>query len=86
MKDITKFAGLAVHQDTIAAGVADREGGRGRYWGTIPRRVEAVRKLMSPLGRKEPLMVFYEAGPTGYELQRLLARMGIRTALTGASA
>ena len=78
MKDITKFVGLDVHQDTIAVGVADRGGGRGRYWGTIPHRAEAVRKLMSQLGRKEQLMVCYEAGPTGYELQRLLAGMGIR--------
>jgi len=77
MKNITKFVGLDVHRDTIAVGVADREGGRGRYWGTIPHRPEAVRRLMEQLGPKERLLVCYEAGPTGYGLQRLLASMGI---------
>ena len=77
MKDITKFVGLDVHKDTIAVGVADRDGGRGRYWGTIPHRPEAVRKLMEQLGPKEQLLVCYEAGPTGYGLQRLLVSLGI---------
>lgn len=77
MKDTTKFVGLDVHQDTIAVGVADRKGGRGRYWGTTPHRPEAVRKLMEQLGPKEQLLVCSEVGPTGYGLQRLLASMGI---------
>jgi transposase len=63
MKNITKFVGLDVHRDTIAVGVADREGGRGRYWGTIPHRPEAVRRLMEQLGPKERLLVCYEGPP-----------------------
>jgi transposase len=77
VKDIRKFVGLDVHQDTIAVGVADGDGGRGRYWGTIPYRPEAVRTLMERLGPNEYLVVCYEAGPTGYGLQRLLTSLGI---------
>lgn len=77
VKDITKFVALDVHQDTIAVGVADARGGPGRYWGTIPHRVEAVRKLLEQLGPKEQLLVCYEAGPTGYGLHRLLTGWGV---------
>ena len=40
MKDITKFVGLDVYQDTMVVGVAEREGRRGRYLGTIPHRAK----------------------------------------------
>lgn len=48
-----------------------------RYWGEIPHRVEYIRKLVKQLGDAKKLRVCYEAGPTGYELQRLLASMGV---------
>ena len=39
---------------------------------------ESVRRLIKRLGRPSGLWAFYEAGPTGYELHRLLTSMGVR--------
>lgn len=78
MKGITKFVGLDVSKETIAVGVADRDGGGARFWGSTRNRVEQVRNVMRQLGRPEELLACYEAGPTGYGLQRQLEAMGIR--------
>jgi hypothetical protein len=69
----TRFVGLDVHAETIAVAVAE---GRGqvRALGTIPNRPEAVRRLLSKLGKASELRACYEAGPTGYPL--LLAADG----------
>ena len=39
---------------------------------------ESVRRLIKRLGRPSELWACYEAGPTGYELHRLLTSMGVR--------
>jgi hypothetical protein len=39
---------------------------------------ESVRRLIKRLGRPSGLWACYEAGPTGYELHRLLTSMGVR--------
>ena len=39
---------------------------------------ESVRRLIKRLGRPSRLWACYEAGPTGYELHRLLTSMGVR--------
>ena len=72
MQGITKFVGMAVSKERIEVGIADAGGGRGRFWGGSRHEPEAVRRLMQQLGRPEELMVAYEAGPTGYGLQRQL--------------
>ena len=51
--------------------------GEVRSLGTIPNRVESIRKLMGKLGPASNLRVCYEAGPTGYVLYWQLAQMGI---------
>ena len=43
----------------------------------IPNDEESVRRLIGKLGDRRLLSVCYEAGPSGYELHRLLASMGV---------
>lgn len=57
--------------------IADAGRERGRFWGAIRHKAQAMRRLMRQPGRPEELMVVYEAGPTGYGLQRQLQEMGI---------
>ena len=39
---------------------------------------ESVRRLIKQLGKPKEIWACYEAGPTGYDLQRLLSSMGVR--------
>ena len=68
--------GLDVHKNTISAGilhpgqdVADVE--------KISSDDDAVRRLIARLGNPRQLRACYEAGPTGYELARVLGSMGV---------
>jgi transposase len=72
-----RFVGLDVHAETIAAAVADGDGGEVRVLGVIPHRVDAIRRLLKPLGPVTRLRVCYEAGPTGYALYWELTALGI---------
>ena len=44
----------------------------------IPSDNESVRRLVKRVGRPGGLWACYEAGPTGYDLYRLLTKMGVR--------
>ena len=44
----------------------------------IPSDDESVRRLVKRVGRPGGLWACYEAGPTGYDLYRLLTKMGVR--------
>jgi transposase len=77
MDDNTKFVGMDVSKDKIAVAVADSGREPARYWGEIPNQVEYIRKLIERLGKVEQLQVCYEAGPTGYMLERQLVSMGV---------
>lgn len=58
----------------IAGGGRD---GEVRYWGEIDTSEAAIRKLVAKLAaRYEKLTFCYEAGPTGYSLQRTIERLG----------
>jgi transposase len=57
--------GLDVHAETIAVAAAEPTG-EVRSLGTIPNRIESIRKLMKKLGPAERLRVCHEAGPAGY--------------------
>lgn len=81
MKDNTKYVGLDVSKDKIAVAIADEGREKPRYYGMIPNRPEAIRKLVKKLGDGENLQVCYEAGVTGYKLYRLFLKLGIECAV-----
>jgi transposase len=70
------FVGLDVHKDSIAVAVA--EVGRETAWlvGSIANDAVKLRKLLARYGQPGQVHVVYEAGPTGYGLQRELTRRG----------
>lgn len=70
------FVGLDVHKDTIAVAVAETGRAAARLIGTIAHDVGKLRKVLVRLGAPGAVHVVYEAGPTGYGLQRALARVG----------
>jgi transposase len=71
-----RFVGLDVHAETIAVCVAEGTG-EVRPLGTIPNRLESIRKLVGKLGPVKQLRTCYEAGPTGYVLYWQLAALGV---------
>lgn len=75
MKRNTRYLGLDVHAETIAAAIAEGRG-KVRSLGPLPNRPEAIRKLINTLGSNN-LKVCYEAGPTGYALYWQLTKMGV---------
>jgi transposase len=77
MKEKLRFLGLDVHAETIAAAIAEPDG-EVRSLGTIPNRLESVRKLLKKLAPVEKLRACYEAGPTGYVLYWQLAELGVQ--------
>ena len=73
----TCFVGLDVHKETIAVAVAE-DGSAPQSWGTIANDPQAVRKLARNLaGEGVKLVAAYEAGPTGFAVQRLLTSLGV---------
>lgn len=68
--------GLDVHRDTISVGVLpwDRE---EPSLDKISSDEEAVRRLVNRFPDRRALRVCYEAGPTGYDLARMLIRWGV---------
>jgi transposase len=73
----TIFVGMDVHKATIVVATARPGAERPRFLGTIPNTPEAVRKLVAKLGEPAQLRCGYEAGPTGYGLQRQLTTLGV---------
>lgn len=77
MEDGTRFVGMDVSRKQIAVAVAEGSGGVPYTVGTIANLPEAVKKLVRQLEVEgEPLLSCYEAGPTGYWLQRELQALG----------
>jgi len=73
-KVIRAYVGLDVHKESIAVAVGDAAGGVARFVGTISHDVAQLLKVLGRLGQQGDLEVVYEAGPTGYGLQRALVR------------
>ena len=79
-EDSTAFVGIDAAKAKHAVALAE-PGRRGevRYLGEIEASPEAVRTLLARLAAKHgELHVCYEAGPTGYDLARLLVSVGVR--------
>jgi hypothetical protein len=78
MTDLTLFVGLDVHKTTIAVALADGAAGMEvRFYGTIPNTPDSVRALSRKLAKDgHSLQFYYEAGPSGYGVQRQLSRLG----------
>jgi transposase len=70
---------VAFDTSKLRNAVAIAEGARGevRFLGEIDNTPEATRKLVKKLANKYSRLTFcYEAGPTGYELYRLIKGLG----------
>jgi transposase len=70
------FVGLDVHKDSIAVAVAEPGRAPARLVGSIAHDIGKLRKLLGRYGEPGQVQVVYEAGPTGYGLQRELGRRG----------
>jgi transposase len=68
--------GLDVHKDTISAGIL-RSDQQVPDVERIANDEPAVRRLVARFGDPRLLRACYEAGPTGFELARLLHSMGV---------
>jgi transposase len=68
--------GLDVHRDTISVGILEPDQQVPEVE-RIPHDEPSVRRLVGRLGDPGRLRACYEAGPTGFELARLLASMGV---------
>lgn len=77
MKELIKIhVGLDVHKDSISVAVAEPGRAPGRFVGKLAHDVNKLLKLLAKIGTAEQLHIVYEAGPTGFGLQRSLAAMG----------
>ena len=68
--------GLDVHKDTISAGIL-RSDQQVPEVERVANDEPAVRRLVARFGDPRLLRACYEAGPTGFELARLLHSMGV---------
>jgi hypothetical protein len=72
------WLGLDVHKDSISVGILGEDDDVART-DRIGSDEEAVRRLIDRVeGPRAAIRCCYEAGPTGYELHRLLTGMGMR--------
>lgn len=77
-----RFVGLDVHADSIAIAVAEPGRGEPAKLATIPNDKTKLLKVLKRLGR---VKCCYEAGPTGFAVQRELAAAGIDCAVVAPS-
>jgi len=77
IQEINKFrVGLDVHKDSISVAVAEPGRMAGRLVGKVVHDVSKLLKLLGKIGTSEQLHLVYEAGPTGFGLQRALIAKG----------
>lgn len=76
MENNVTHLGLDVHKESIAVAVL-RPGQLEPDQRVIANTPEALRKLINARSDRSSLVVCYEAGPTGYEVHRLLTSLGV---------
>ena len=81
-----RFVGLDVHKESISIAVADSDGGEPGILATIGNDAEELIKRLRKLGAAGSVKCCYEAGPTGFSLQRKLAKAKIPCAVVAPSA
>jgi transposase len=75
----TKYVGLDVHKETIAVAIAQEGRSEPIYYGEIPNKAEALRRLVKKVASHgEKVSFCYEAGPCGYDVYRQLLDLGQR--------
>jgi transposase len=77
-----RFVGLDVHADSIAIAVAEPGRGEPAPLATIAHDVPTLLRRLRRLGK---VRCCYEAGPTGFGLQRMLAAEGIECVVVAPS-
>lgn len=77
MTEPTRFIGLDVHADSITVAVAEEGRGEARHVGKFPNDLTRLLRALDRLGQRSTLRCAYEAGPTGYGLQRALTKAGV---------
>lgn len=71
-----RYIGLDVHKESIAIAVADQGRGPAELWKTIPYDLSRLVKAIGLLAGRAEVEVCYEAGPTGFGVQRALEKAG----------
>lgn len=71
-----RYIGLDVHKETIVIAVADQGRSEAKVWKTIPYDLSRLVKAIVLLADEAEVEICYEAGPTGYGIQRALEKAG----------
>jgi transposase len=74
--DVDRWIVFDVHKNSLVAGVLSASGGKPQVT-RLENTERAVRRFIGRLGGPKGLAVAYEAGPCGYDLFRLLSRIGV---------
>lgn len=77
MNTKVRYVGLDVHAESIVIAVADRGGCPAEIVKSIPQKLPRLLEELRRLGSYSSLKVCYEAGPTGFGMQRALQEKGI---------
>jgi len=78
MSKIRKYVGLDVHKDSISIAVAEEGREAPRFLKRIPNDTTRLMRVLRSLGDAGEIHCAYEAGPTGYGLQRALSSKGVK--------
>jgi transposase len=77
MEERTKIhVGLDVHKDSISVAAAEPGRAPARLIGKLAHDLNKLVKVLAKIGKPEELHIVYEAGPTGFGLQRALTEHG----------
>ena len=77
MEERTKiYVGLDVHKDSISVAAAELGRSPARLIAKVAHDVNKLLKVLGRIGSAEQLHLVYEAGPTGFGLQRALEAKG----------
>jgi len=80
-----RFVGLDVHKESIAIAVAEGDGSAPEDVAIIPNDTGTLLKRLRKLGPQAELRCCYEAGPTGFVLQRALSEARIECVVVAPS-